>query len=168
MGELFNSSYGLKITIPQVAEEIVRFMAAEPSRKYKVTIGTDSQRLSDLSADFVSAVVVHRVGNGGRYFYRHFELGKFHTLRERIVREVLLSLELAQTVLLELKRSEEAAAAKKETMPEWNFEIHVDVGERGETKAIIQEVVGMVRANNFEAITKPGSYAASSVADRHV
>lgn len=168
MSELFNSSYGLRLAIPQVAEEIVRFMAAEPSRKYKVTIGTDSQRLADLSADFVSAIVVHRVGNGGRYFYRRFELGTFHTLRDRIIREVLLSLELAQTVLLELKKFEEGVVAKKGTMPEWNFEIHVDVGERGETKAMIQEVVGMVRANNFQAITKPGSYAASNVADRHV
>ncbi|MEK7506005.1 MAG: ribonuclease H-like YkuK family protein, partial [Patescibacteria group bacterium] len=33
---------------------------------------------------------------------------------------------------------------------------------------LIQEVVGMVRANNFEAKTKPDSYAASKVADRHV
>jgi len=33
---------------------------------------------------------------------------------------------------------------------------------------MIQEVVGMIRANNFEARTKPESYAASNVADRHV
>jgi len=29
-------------------------------------------------------------------------------------------------------------------------------------------VVGMIRANNFEARTKPESYAASNVADRHI
>jgi predicted RNase H-related nuclease YkuK (DUF458 family) len=32
----------------------------------------------------------------------------------------------------------------------------------------MQEVLGMVRAYNFEARVKPESYAASSVADRHV
>jgi uncharacterized protein len=108
----------------------------------------------------VSAIVVHRVGNGGRYFWRRFELGKFHTLRDRIIREVVISLDLGKAVLEELKKTEGA--------PEWSFEIHADVGEHGETKAVIQEVVGMIRAYNFEAITKPGSYAASNVADRHV
>jgi len=33
---------------------------------------------------------------------------------------------------------------------------------------MMQEVIGMVRAYNFEARTKPESYAASKVADRHV
>ncbi|OGY56735.1 MAG: hypothetical protein A2Y84_01455 [Candidatus Colwellbacteria bacterium RBG_13_48_8] len=50
---------------------------------------------------------------------------------------------------------------------DFDLEIHVDVGEKGETKQMIQELVGMIRANNFEARTKPESYAASSVADRH-
>jgi uncharacterized protein len=158
--EIFNSSFGLKLAIPEVVQEIVRFMQAEPTRKYKVTIGTDSERLADMSADFVSAVVVHRIGNGGRYFWRRFELGKFHTLRDRIIREVVISLDLGKAVLEELK--------KIEGIPEWSFEIHADVGEHGETRAVIQEVVGMIRAYNFEAITKPGSYAASNVADRHV
>jgi len=33
---------------------------------------------------------------------------------------------------------------------------------------MMQELLGMIRANNFEARTKPESYAASSVADRHI
>ena len=49
----------------------------------------------------------------------------------------------------------------------YDFEIHADIGENGETKAMIQEVVGMIRAHNFEAKTKPESYAASKVADRY-
>jgi len=162
--QLFNSAYGLKMTLPQVVAEIVRFMRAEPQWKYKVMIGSDSERLADGRADFVSAVVVHRVGNGGRYFWRGAQLGKFHTLRDRIIREVLLSLELGKQTLLELEK----LTLQANDAPAWNFEIHLDVGENGETKTMIQEVVGMVRAHNFEAITKPGSYAASNVADRHV
>jgi predicted RNase H-related nuclease YkuK (DUF458 family) len=42
------------------------------------------------------------------------------------------------------------------------------VGENGDTKQMVQELVGMIRANNFEVRTKPNSYAASSVADRHI
>lgn len=168
MPEFFNSSFGFKLSIPRVAEEIAAFMRAEPRFKYKVMIGTDSERLADGRADFVTAVVVHRIGNGGRYFWRRIELGKFHTLRDRIIREVMLSLDLGKGVLAELQKVSKEAAQNNEPMPAWDFEIHADVGENGPTKAMIQEVVGIIRAHNFEAITKPASYAASNVADRHV
>ena len=163
MPEFLNSSYGLKFTIKQVAEEVVRFMMAEPKRHYKVMLGTDSDCLADSKVDFVTAVVVHRVGNGGRYFWRRFTQGKFHTLRDRIIREVLISLDLGKEILEELKKS-----AEEHEELNWEFEIHADIGENGPTKVMIQEVVGMIRAHNFEARTKPESYAASKVADRHV
>ncbi len=99
MGQLlFNSSYGLKLSVSQVVREIVGFMKFDLKRQYKITIGTDSEQIGEGKADFVTAVVVHRVGNGGRYFWRRLELGKFHTLRDRIIKEVLLSLEVAQEV----------------------------------------------------------------------
>ncbi len=147
------------MTVDEVVRNIVDFMKMEPSRHYKVTIGTDSELLAGKKADFVTAIVVHRVGNGGRYFWRRFELGKFHNLRDRIIKEVLISLEVAQKVLAELK---------KFSLPEFDFEIHADVGMNGPTKAVIPEVVAMIRASNFEIKTKPESYAASNVADRHV
>ncbi len=160
MGQLlFNSSYGLKLSVHQVVHEILGFMKLDLKRQYKITIGTDSEQVGGSQADFVTAVVVHRVGNGGRYFWRRIELGKFHTLRDRIIKEVILSLEVAEEVLSELKKLDSI---------KFDFEIHADIGENGETKAMIQEVVGMIRAYNFEPKTKPGSYAASNVADRHV
>lgn len=160
MPEFLNTSFGLKLTLSQVVGEILRFMEDDPRRKYKITIGTDSEQLAGGRADFVSAVVVHRVGNGGRYFWRRLDVGKFHTLRDRIIKEVLISLDFGKAMLTELK--------KRDIAPHWDFEIHVDIGENGPTKVMIQEVVGMIRANNFEPITKPASYAASNVADRHV
>ena len=110
-------------------------------------------------ADFVTAIVVHRVGKGGRYFWRRFKLDKFHTLRDRILREVLTSLDLGKILVESLREFEDL---------NFDLEIHIDVGVNGKTKQMIQEVVGIVRANNFEAKTKPESYAASSVADRHI
>lgn len=160
MDAKFHSSLGLELSIPQVVRAITDFMGEDPEHRYKITLGTDSELLATKQADFVTAIVVHRVGNGGRYFWRRFNLGKFHTLRDRIIQEVMISLEAAQVLLAELKKGELAT--------QWDFEIHVDVGENGPTKPMIQEVVGMVRAHNFEARTKPESYAASNVADRHV
>ena len=49
-----------------------------------------------------------------------------------------------------------------------NLEIHVDIGPNGETRAMIAEIVGMIRANGFKVATKPASWGASHVADRHV
>lgn len=157
--DFFSSSLGTRLTAQEVVREILRFMDADPNQKYKVTIGTDSQLLSSKNADFVTAIVVHRIGNGGRYFWRRFELGKFHTLRDRMIQETLISLGVATDILTELKKS---------PSPEFEFEIHADVGYHGPTQAVIQEIVGMIRAHHFEVRTKPDSYAASSVADRHV
>ncbi|MCR4275682.1 MAG: ribonuclease H-like YkuK family protein [Candidatus Wolfebacteria bacterium] len=155
--DLFNDSNGKKISSREVVEEVISFMKEDQKRHYKVMIGTDSQQTSNDS-DFVTAIVVHRVGNGGRYFWRRSENGKFYTLRDRIITEVLLSIEVAKEVLMFLKSAT--------TLP-FNFEIHADVGNNGKTKTMISEVVGMIKANDFEAKTKPESYAASKVADRH-
>ncbi|MDO8536869.1 MAG: ribonuclease H-like YkuK family protein [bacterium] len=159
MPEFLHNSLGLRLTVSEVVREIINFMRADTARHYKVTIGTDSELTRGNRADFVTAVVVHRVGNGGRYFWRRGEITKMHTLRDRIIKEVMISLDIAQEVLRELK---------KFSLPDFDFEIHVDVGENGPTKPMIQELVGMIRAHNFEAKTKPESYAASNVADRHV
>lgn len=156
----FLSSLGLRLSVEQVVQAIISFIADDPKRSYKIIIGSDSERKPDKTADFVTAIVVHRVGNGGRYFWRRVIAGeKFHTLRDRIVREVLMSLEAAKLFL---------EAARTMSVPDFDFEIHVDIGENGQTKVMIQELVTMIRANNFEVKTKPESYAASKVADRHV
>ncbi len=158
MDTLFNSSFGLKLTPEAVAEELVRFMQADKKRSYKIVIGSDSERVNDKMADFVVAVVVHRVGNGGRYFWRRTEINRFWTLHDRIIQEVMISLDTAKEILGKLKDL---------AVPHFDFEIHADIGEKGDTKSMIQEVVGMIRANNFEPKTKPDSYAATKVADRH-
>ena len=157
---LFNASSGAKLNPEEVGREIVSFMNADPQNEYKVMIGTDSEKLADNTADFVTAIVVHRVGKGGRYFWRRIQGNrKFGSLRDRITQEVLTSLEIAQNFLKTFKGAD---------APKFNFEIHIDIGENGPTKQMIQEMIGMIRAYNFEVRTKPESYAASKVADRHV
>jgi len=159
MNDFFSGSLGIKLNVNQVVREIVRFMTEDKNRHYKIVIGSDSEGYNGEMADFVTAIVVHRVGNGGRYFWRRIELPKFYTLRDRIIKEVLLSLEVAKDTLVPLKTFE---------VSQFDYEIHVDIGENGQTKSMMQEVIGMVRAYNFEARTKPESYAATKVADRHV
>jgi len=155
----FKNSIGVDYTPEEVALAIQSFMEIDPERKYSITIGTDSELYGKTSADFVTAIVVHRVGNGARYFWRRERIDNFYTIRDRILQEVMISLDTAKLTISKMKNLD---------TPDFSFEIHVDVGENGETKKMIQELVGMIRANDFEAKTKPESYAASSVADRHV
>lgn len=157
---LFHSSLGVQLDVRAVVREILRFIREDENRKYKIIIGSDSEGINDSKdVDFVTAIVVHRVGNGGRYFWRRVHQDNFYTFRNRIIQEVMFSLDVAQEVLVMLKEAE---------VRQFDFEIHVDIGEQGATKVMLQEVLGMIRAYNFEARTKPESYAASKVADRHV
>lgn len=162
MTEYFTSASGGTHSISEVVEELVRYMEEQPDKNYAITVGTDSELLPNKSANFTSAVVVRRLGNGGRYFWRHSNIGKFHTLRDRMIQEVLISIDLAKELLIALQTRARSDIS-------WSFnQIHADVGEFGDTKAVLQEVKGMIIAHNFEAITKPLSYAATNVADRHV
>ncbi len=159
MKYLFNDSNGKQLLPDQVVKEIFDFVAAAPDRDYKISLGTDSAPLKDRRADFVTAIIIHRVGNGGRYFWRRTLINKkFHSLRARMYEEVLLSLEIARHFLEMTKLFSES---------DFGFEIHVDVGENGATRTMISELTSMIRASRFAFKIKPDSYAASKVADRH-
>lgn len=47
------------------------------------------------------------------------------------------------------------------------LEIHLDVGEKGLTREILNMVVGMVKGSGYIAHIKPEAFAASCVADKH-
>lgn len=161
----FHTPTGLQRDLPQVIAEILRFIESDPKRQYKLTIGSDSLLYDQAGskesgmADYVTAIVIYRVGAGATYFWRRIPAQKVATLRNRMYQEVLYSLDIAH----QLVESFQKASTRKV-----DFEIHIDVGENGDTKAMMNELIGMIRANNFTPRTKPDSYAASSVADRHV
>ena len=156
--KIFNSSIGIKLNLAGVVKEIFDFINVAPNRQYKVVIGTDSINGPTYS-DFVTAVVVIRIGNGGRYFWRRVKESRFKTLRDRIYEEMYLSLELAQKLLKILEENK---------LPHFDLEIHIDIGTNGETKTLINEVVGVIRGSGFVVKTKPESFGASKVADRHL
>lgn len=148
----------------QVLSEVVKFMTADPHARYKVMIGSDSNGVPVL--DLVSVIAIHRIGNGGRYFWYRQSREGVKTLRQKIYNEVTTSLELA-TLFLPAFR-EELRKSESHTELPFDFEIHVDVGTKGETRDLIREVTGMVRGYGYEVMVKPLSAAATSFADRHV
>lgn len=147
----------------QLIAEIVDFFKQDPQVNYKLVIGTDSQvkRENGLQeVDFVTAVVIHRTGKGGRYFWYKARDQKIYSLKERIFTETYYSLALAQSLVPHLKEALMGLAP-------YDLEIHIDVGTSGPTREMIKDVIGMVVGNGFVAKTKPESYGASVVADRH-
>lgn len=158
----FNSPSKGVMPIADVIRDVYDYLHESAKHKYQVIVGTDSQVYIDRT-DFVTAVVVRRVGAGGRYFWARQEHKNFKTLRERIYTETLKSLSVAEVVYKNLFES----LKKENLLDNFNFEIHVDVGENGATREMIKEVVGMVRGNGYEVKTKPMSFGAFVVADRH-
>jgi predicted RNase H-related nuclease YkuK (DUF458 family) len=152
--EFISPTYG-KMSFERMFQQVVGYMQEDPSQRYNLIIGTDSLLGDDTC--FVTAIIIHRVGHGGRYFYHKFRNRKIESLRQRILYETSLSLETASQVSAQLAQN---------GFSELPVEIHLDVGDRGETKRIIREVVGMVQGSGYAAITKPDSYGASKVADR--
>ena len=142
-----------------VIEEVVRFVKKEPKRFYKIIVGTDSHAASP--AALVSAITVWRVGNGAVHFWTRSKERKFATLQDRIFQEAINSITLAQEVRARLQ-----GVLGDEFFWDGN-EVHVDIGENGPTKDLIDGVVGMIKGYNFLPIIKPASFGASVVADRH-
>ncbi len=150
-------TYG-ELELAQIRDKILAFLSAEPEKKYQLVVGTDSQPHNGSGVDFVTAVVVHRIGTGGIYFWKRIVNKKTYVLRARMYEEATMSLEMAETVLALLHR---------DGITKYDVEIHVDIGKFGDTRDMISEIVGMIRGSGYAVKTKPESYAASKVADRY-
>jgi len=123
---------------------------------YSIEIGTDSQKSSG-KVKFVTAIVVHKIGKGGIFFYHPIITNIIHSLSDRIYMETQLSISCA----------DELIKIFIENNVLYSVIIHCDVGKYGKTKDLIQGVMGYVAASGFPCKIKPESTAACTVADRY-
>ncbi len=159
--EFVSPSLG-RLSMAEVIERISDFVHQEPGSFYRLVIGTDSQAHTvggKPEIDFVTAVIVHREGKGARYFWRRVKEPRKPVLRDKIYTETSISLQIAELMVPDLRKAVSPA--------KYDLEIHIDVGSLGPTRDMIKEVVGMVNGNGYTAKTKPESWGASSVADKH-
>ena len=136
--------------------DIEENLVGSSADQYKIIIGTDSQMSKETC--LVTAVVLYQVGKGACYYYRKKTHRQLKSLRQRIFYEAALSLEVA---------SQLTQLLAEKGYPDLELEIHLDIGQKGQTKDMIQEVVGMVIGSGFDAKIKPDSYGATKVADKH-
>ena len=174
-GKFFSPSKG-DLILDEVTKEIFGYMKESPENAYEIVVGCDSP--SSDKPFFPIAIVILRTGFGGRFFLKkmHYDDNflkrfgaPFGSWKNRILQEVYLSCELALSLREELSRYARSREAGENAYNlKYQFEyIHADVGERGKTKEMIKEVVGLIKSNGFEPKIKPYSFAATVVADRY-
>jgi predicted RNase H-related nuclease YkuK (DUF458 family) len=160
-GQFYNPTRG-NLSFQGVVKEIISYISERPEKFYDIIVGCDSS--SGQEPDFPVAIVVLRLGEGGRFFLKkiHYRNKKFYNFKQRILEEVLLSCQLALNLREVLK--------EKTLGKNFNYQlryIHADIGENGATREMIKEVIGLIKGNGFEPKIKPESFAASVVADRY-
>jgi predicted RNase H-related nuclease YkuK (DUF458 family) len=155
----FTSPSKGKMDFEEMMADIIRYIRGLPTSAYKIIIGSDSMVKNDTC--FITAIVVHRLGKGARYYYHKKIQRKIKSLRQKIFYETALSLEVGGMV------HKYFADFGFDDVDELDVEIHIDVSVHGETKNLIREVVGMVTGSGFTAKIKPEAYGASTVADKH-
>lgn len=153
---MFHSPSHGPLSYDRMVSDLLEYIGTEPHASYKLIVGTDSHTRSDLC--FVTAIIVHRLGKGARYYYRRRHQPKIRSLRQKIFYETAVSLTVAERLANSLAANGACGL---------DVEIHLDVGENGETRDLIRDVVGMVAGSGFHAEIKPNSFGASKVADRY-
>ena len=154
----FQSPSNGTCSFKKVVNGLACFVNEDLDSKYSIVVGSDSEQKNGFM-ESVSVIAIHRVGSGGRYFWAKKKGIKTYSLRDRMYKEALFSLDLAKKVIEALK--------DRISEDKYDFEIHVDIGQAGPTKEMIKEIVGMIRGNGFVAKIKPEAFGASNVADRY-
>lgn len=153
---VFESPSKGRLTFEAMLADLLLYLGESPNDRYKLIVGTDSHTRTDTI--FVTAVVILRVGRGGRYYFSKSRRRAIKSLRQKIFYETSTSL----TVAARLTGLLEAAG-----ITDFDVAIHIDVGTQGETKELIREIVGMVTGSGYQAAIKPDSFGASKVADKY-
>ena len=165
-GKFFNPTRG-EMTLEEVLEELLSWMHEDPACRYEMVVATDSA--SDIFPRFPVVITIRRLfgssGKGGRFFVERISFGshRFHTFRDRIWEEAQCSVGLGCLIRDGLKSLiEERGLKVNYTMNE----IHLDIGDNGPTRVMINEIFGYVIAHGFTPVIKPEAWA-TRVADRY-
>lgn len=145
-----------KLSFEKVFEDLIKYIEEDSEKKYKIILGTDSHVKEEVC--FVTAIIIHRVGKGAKYYYKRHYHPKIKSIRQKIFIETSLSLEAVEKVKAKLDKTEHK---------DLDIEVHVDIGEKGETKELIKEVVGWVMGSGYKVKIKPDASGASKVADKY-
>lgn len=160
---MISPTYG-KVGIERMAEIVSEYIAKDRYADYEISIGTDSQNYNKTK--IVLVLAVRKIGSGGIFFYCIEYIKRINNIREKLIKETQMSLELADSFL---KVMDERFYNGKFDYTKHNiyYIIHIDAGHNGKTNVLIPELVGWVTACGYDATVKPESFAASSIANKY-
>jgi uncharacterized protein len=134
--------------------DILEFVTNASRDGQAVHVGTDSLQAGRFT-QFVTVVVILSPRKGGRVAYQREVVPRITSLRQRLLKEVWRSVDLAL-----------------QFTPIVNGEltVHIDANPvvAHKSSAYVQELVGLVVGQGFKALIKPDSWAASHAADHIV
>lgn len=123
----------------------------------KIYIGADSM-YRNTNCVFACAIALHDTKQKiAKYYFKkeRDNSPKYKDLTAKINKEV----DLAITTALEIR----------ESIPDSNIEIHVDIGKKkkNSTRFLVSQILGWVNGLGFDCRIKPNSWASSDIADWH-
>ncbi len=139
---------------PVVISEVLKESLSDATKQ--VHIGTDSQQAGKRT-EFVTVIAVVNPGKGGRAFYCRDTVPKIQSLRERLMKEVWMSVDTGLTLC--------------STIPETtDITVHIDANPnvRYKSSSYVKELTSLVVSQGFKSVLKPDSFIASHAADHVV
>lgn len=164
----FRTGDGKNVSYKEMVAIIANYIKQNPDADYEITVGTDSQNHDKTK--MVEVIAVCRVGSGGIFFVHIEVMNKISDLRQKIYEETSRSLENAHGLLdeiyMQIMDNDEDFDLEKLNV---HFVVHCDIGRgrKSKTRVLVQEIVGWVEAEGYECVIKPGSYAASGIANKY-
>lgn len=154
---MYSITYG-EVSFEEMYTLIKAYLSQDKNGEYIVSIGADSQNYSYTKVPITIGIhkIENKIGKGGIFFAEIRKFNKINNIRQKILLETSLSLELAATI----KERFQEDRIRNEIV------IHVDAGLNGPSSQWVDEVSGWVRACGFPCVIKPDSYMASSIANR--
>jgi hypothetical protein len=149
---------GTPIGIP-IENEIRAVLGRERTQGHelKVCIGTDSQ-VKGASTEFATVIVFLRKGKGGFMYVRQETSLRKMTIRERMLREVALSVDVAYSLSHVFGRYGV------------DLEVHADINTNPNFKSndALKEAMGYIMGMGFAFRAKPDAFASSACANKMV
>lgn len=149
---------GTQIEVPIVeAVERTLIRETEAGNKLKVCIGTDSEVRQD-GIEFATVIVFLREKKGGFMFISNQHRTKAMSLKERMITEVSMSVEIAYHLCDLLDRHHV------------ELEVHADINTDPHFKSneALKEAMGYILGMGFVFKAKPDAFASSYCADKVV
>lgn len=139
-------------------EEVERTIAEELKlHRLKVCIGTDSQVKGERT-EFATAIVFLREGRGGFIFLNKYSSYKQFSIRERMIKEVADSIEVAYELCPIFDKYDV------------EMEVHADINTDPQFKSnvALKEAMGYILGMGYTFRAKPEAFASSYCANKAV